>query len=271
MTVAQTSVIVRSVARIAGGGGGGPYPLTLFAGSEVGFWLDATDISTLWQVGNGTVPVVDTSDPVGRMEDKTGNALHSDQLTLSRRPIYNTSGWVTFDGADDWIEPGDSDQLTFGNGANDFPFSMSIRANVASGNGAFLTKYTTANQEYTLGYISSNVIVYLYDKAASAYIGRSAPGFVRGEWAEWSSTYDGGGTPAGVRIYKNGVRADTSDVVFGTYVAMNNLTSPLSIARNNSAFGGPSNMSFSAAVVINRVLSADEVLQLSKYNAALVS
>jgi hypothetical protein len=75
-------------------------PLDLFASGEKGFWLDATDISTLFQDFAATIPVTSDNDPVASWEDKSGNAFRFFQTTDSRRPIYKDVGSkrITFNG-----------------------------------------------------------------------------------------------------------------------------------------------------------------------------
>lgn len=82
-------------------------PSDLFASSEVGFWFDASDLSTLWQDTAATSAVTADGQSVARADDKSGNGAHSTQTTGSRRPLYKTSGgvhWVLFDGVDDLME-----------------------------------------------------------------------------------------------------------------------------------------------------------------------
>ncbi|WP_172332551.1 hypothetical protein [Mangrovicoccus sp. HB161399] len=65
---------------------------------------DPSDLSTLWQDSAGTIPVTADGDPVGRMDDKSGNGNHLLQATAAARPVYHTSGglhWLSSDGVDD--------------------------------------------------------------------------------------------------------------------------------------------------------------------------
>jgi hypothetical protein len=79
-------------------------PAILFAASEQGFWLDPSDISTLFQDSAGTTPVTADGDPVGRISDKSGRGNHFIQATSAARPTYRVSGgvhWLDLDGVDD--------------------------------------------------------------------------------------------------------------------------------------------------------------------------
>ena len=79
-------------------------PDALFANGEQGVWLDPSDLTTLYQDSAGTTPVTADGDPVGRIEDKSGNGNHATQNTAAARPLYRTDGtlhWLEFDGVDD--------------------------------------------------------------------------------------------------------------------------------------------------------------------------
>ena len=75
-----------------------------FPTGEQGIFLDASDLSTMYQDSAGTTPVTAAGQPVGRWEDKSGNAYIFNQTTSTKRPVYQTDGtyhWVDFDGVDD--------------------------------------------------------------------------------------------------------------------------------------------------------------------------
>lgn len=85
-------------------GGDSWSPLELFAASEDGFWLDPSDLSTVWQDTAGTVPAV-VGDPVGRINDKSGNGNNAIQGTAANRPILRQDAdgayYLEFDGSND--------------------------------------------------------------------------------------------------------------------------------------------------------------------------
>lgn len=81
-------------------------PASLFAGGEQGGWYDPSDLSTLFQDAAGTVPVVADGDPVGRINDKSGNGFRLAQGTAAARPAYRTAAglhWLQGDGVDDFL------------------------------------------------------------------------------------------------------------------------------------------------------------------------
>lgn len=81
-------------------------PATLFAGAETGAWYDPSDLTTLFQDTLAATPVTADGDPVGRINDKSGNGNHLIQGTAGSRPLYKTAGglhWLQFDGTDDFL------------------------------------------------------------------------------------------------------------------------------------------------------------------------
>lgn len=86
------------------GGGATFNPATLFAAGEVGAWYDPSDLSTMFQDSAGTIPAV-VNQPVGRINDKSGNARHAVQATTAAKPVLRLVGgkyYLEFDGVDDW-------------------------------------------------------------------------------------------------------------------------------------------------------------------------
>lgn len=68
----------------------GPFtPASLFLYGEQGAWYDPSDISTLFQDLTGTIPVTALGDPIGRINDKSGNGNYAYQGTATARPVYN--------------------------------------------------------------------------------------------------------------------------------------------------------------------------------------
>ena len=64
-------------------------------------------------------------------------------------PSYQNEYSFQFDGVDDYIDCGDNDNLSFGNGVTDLPFSISAWINMDSINRfRILSKYQAPNYEY---------------------------------------------------------------------------------------------------------------------------
>lgn len=118
-------------------------PARLFAGGVAGAWYDPSDLSTLFQDSAGTTPVTADGDPVGKMLDKSGNGNHLLQATAGKRPLYKTSGglsWLQFDGTDDVLAVNAANLRLVG----DLTLSVAAYKNGASTYGGILCCQTNA-------------------------------------------------------------------------------------------------------------------------------
>lgn len=79
-------------------------PLSLFRNSEQGVWYDPSDFSTMFQDSAGTTPVTAVEQPVGRINDKSGNGNHATQPTAAARPVVSAPHYMTIDGVDDRLD-----------------------------------------------------------------------------------------------------------------------------------------------------------------------
>lgn len=80
-------------------------PANLFLAGASGAWHDPSDLSTIWQDDAGTVAGA-VDQPVGKLEDKSGNARHLTQATAAKRPMLRLSGstyYLEFDAVDDML------------------------------------------------------------------------------------------------------------------------------------------------------------------------
>ena len=66
-------------------------PASLFASGEEGAWYDPSDLSSMKQLSDGTVDAV-VDQPVGYIEDKSGNNSTAIQATSIKRPTLRQSG-----------------------------------------------------------------------------------------------------------------------------------------------------------------------------------
>jgi hypothetical protein len=83
-------------------------PSALFANGEEGAWYDPSDLSSMKQLSDGTVDAV-VDQPVGYIEDKSGNGNHIIQATSTKRPVLRESSglyYLEFDGIDDGMRTG---------------------------------------------------------------------------------------------------------------------------------------------------------------------
>jgi hypothetical protein len=140
----------------------------------------------------------------------------------------------------------DNDNLSFGNGTTDSPFSVSAWVNMTDATRfriVFKADNTTGNNEYGFFCDASDRINFiLYDSTLSVSRGRYynvGLSSYQGQWINLVATYDGqGGTSAqnGIKIYLNGTQVDNVDVSTGTYTAMQNGGASLEIGKFLSNF-----------------------------------
>jgi len=84
-----------------------PTPLTILGSSLKGWW-DFSDLSTLFQLSNGTTAVTADADRIGYATDKSGTGTHVIQASANLRGTYKASiqngrGVCRFDGSDDFL------------------------------------------------------------------------------------------------------------------------------------------------------------------------
>ena len=81
----------------------GVRPLSPKSITGVVLWLDASDISTLYQDSAGSTPVASNADPVGKWADKSTAGKHATQATSTKRFTYASGSYpyVVGDAVDD--------------------------------------------------------------------------------------------------------------------------------------------------------------------------
>lgn len=184
----------------------------------------------------------------------------------------NQGSWV-FDGVDDYINLGDSNNFSFGDGSTDSAFSISCWVyadGVASGWDGIVAKWdASATKKEYLFYLSSNKLrILLGDSSSGGTIGYEASStFTLTTWQHIVATYDGSSTVSGLTLYVNGSAIAVSNISAGSYTAMENSNQPLWIANGEDGGGAlhPFDGNISNVKIYNKALTASEVLQ--NYNA----
>jgi len=177
--------------------------------------------------------------------------------------VNNTIGWgqgakvggssftntlsTRFDGIDDFVDCGDADNLSFGNGSTDSPFSISAWVKMTDvTNSSILSKtnISPSHYEYSAHFNLEQIYfgVYSQDSNANYLFVNYATNLTsyEGSWIHLAFTYDGNSNINGLKIYLNGQRVDDTQFTSGTYVSMNNTIAPLKIGRsfNNRFLNG---------------------------------
>ncbi len=167
---------------------------------------------------------------------------------------------VDFNGTDEEGDMPDAADISFGDGANDNPFSVVALVNQGTAEAAVvLAKEASAtDEEWVLETdASGNPQFVLTDESASATIGRQDATALSGN-ALISGTYDGAGLASGVAVYLDGVAADDTDVVANTYVAMEAGASTVQIGHHYTTAALFWDGTISFILICAKELSADE-------------
>jgi len=186
---------------------------------------------------------------------------------------------IDFNGTDEEADTPDTDNLSFGDGAVDEAFSVcalinpdqnSVQADILSkwddNNGAGQLREWRLITTVTNGYPRLE----LYDESADASIGREdQTAVVTGSWQLLTFTYDGSASVTGIRGYLNGARTDDADSTAGTYVAMENSATVVSLASELDTGGAAAKTDFfdgeiALVVLVAKELTIDEVWNLKE-------
>ncbi len=193
----------------------------------------------------------------------SNNSYYNDQWRIINEPNQNkvSNYSMDFDGSSDFINCGDSDNLSFGNGSTDSPFSISAWVNMTDAT-SFVTiaKDATSNREYVIRTLTDDKLYfYLLDNVNGGYIGRISSGTVtsyQGTWIHTVYTYNGNSSSSGIKIYLNGSAVDNADYQGGSYTAMSNTTTSLNIGRQESGVGTFANGQIDQVTVFDYELPA---------------
>ena len=204
--------------------------------------------------------------------DGTSSGMDSSNLVVS--DLQQTSGYspyaLDFDGINDYLNCGDSNTFSFGNGSTDSPFSISAWVNMTDATQfRIANKFdSTSNGEYIFTVGGSDQLLFqLYDNSENAYIGKKSNTVLtsyQGQWIHLVGTYDGTSSLSGIKLYLNSSKVDDTNNNSGTYVAMENTTEPFLIGRQKSHSGSVSysNGKISNAAIFNTELSSTQVTEI---------
>jgi len=151
-------------------------------------------------------------------------------------PLWNNKSF-TFDGIGDYIDCGDNNNLSFGNGSTDLPFSISAWVKIGKTTAqGIVSKYgSNSSRREWIFYTTGGKLRLLFIDASNG-----ADNFATGTtnlsintWYHVACTYDGrGGSTAynGMTLYINGV-SESVTTSGGSYTAMTNTTQVVEIGK----------------------------------------
>jgi len=228
----------------------------------------------LWHFNNNSV-VGDVNGTAYDSHQGKNNGTLDEWHTSNSQPTYNAwngtgkiGSGLKFDGVDDYVEVADDDSLSFGNGTDDFPFSVSVwvNPNELTTDGVIFAKYQSP-YEYNL-FLDSNEKPYIILRDDSAAVNTQvywATSFSIGTWTHLVYTYDGtGGATAGngIRIYINGINKTTVVSNNAGYVAMENTANSMLIGARSVSGLYDFNGTLDEVKIWNISLNASQILDL---------
>lgn len=203
----------------------------------------------------------------GNYLDTSGNGLNGTGTylgTYNRKGINNRA---MVNGSNNYCSVSDNDLLSFVDGTNDLPFSISIwvkrRGNIG---GIFSKSISTSEGEYYL-YFSNVLYFRVVDNDTSAYLQAYNIAIPLNTWTHIVATYDGSKSQNGLNVYINGINAGGTKNIFGIYFQMRNTGLDLNIGRRGSLLDAD----LDDARLYNRVLTSDEIEDLYLDNLRLAT
>ncbi len=138
---------------------------------------------------------------------------------------------IQFDGVLGYVDCGDNDNLSFGDGATDSPFSISTWINIGNTKSrGVVSKYGSNGSEWLFYMVSGKARLLLNDTINSRSIfATGSTALTLNTWYHVSITYDGNGL-SGIKIYING-NEETLATGGSGYVSMSNTNQPVEIGK----------------------------------------
>jgi len=180
---------------------------------------------------------------------------------------------LNFNASGDFWDFNDSDDLSFGDGATDTPFSIiaCMKLNVLNTENGICSKvdFTGGNvkAEYLFELSPANQLnLFIYSGSQSGVrIARYTSGGYsdNDNFHTYIVTYSGNKSSSGIKIYRDGIRVDDSDLNAGSYVAMSNTTQKVGgYYLSSGTKGGLSNSKYALSAIIAEELSQSQVTNI---------
>ena len=204
-------------------------------------------------------------------DENTSYQLESSGMTSSSKstdvptaPSFTNINSVAFDGILDYVDCGDNDNLSFGDGVTDSPFSISTWINIGNTKArGVVSKYGAIGTEWLFYMVGGKARLLLKDNINSATIfATGSTALTLNTWYHVGITYDGNGL-SGINIYVNG-SLETLTTSGSGYVAMSNTSQPLELGKYSTLeFLGK----LDEVAIFNSELSSSDITTI--YNAGV--
>ena len=190
----------------------------------------------------------------------------SGETNITGASDYTNTKSILIDGVDDFVSCGDADNLSFGDGSSDSPFSISawIKPDVTA-RFRLIFKYGSTLKEYFMQIAGGGKLqVAFKDSINGGSIGRNGNTTIpTASWSHVVMTYNGSGHATRINVYLNGVLDNGSTTGSGSYTAMSNTSEPLEIGRFTS--GSYADGHIDEVAIFNTELSASDITTI--YNS----
>ncbi len=212
----------------------------------------------------------DMTDVNGGYVNTSVGITPSDPNPTSDVPLFDNKSFA-YDGIADYVDIGDNNNLSFGDGSTDSPFSISTWVKMTDATKfRAVGKYGATGIEYLLATGVDDTITFnLYDNSAVARIGRkynTALTSFEGQWLHLVATYNGNSSTSGLKVYLNGTRVDDTNSTTGSYTAMENTTQPLYLGKITTSYA---NGNINDTSLFNSELSQEQVTEI--YNGGIAN
>ena len=191
----------------------------------------------------------------GTLYDESGqghDGTYQGSMTTGDR-VERGMGWaIDFDGTDDYVNLGDDDDLSVGNGANDEAVTWfgAVEVIDVATNQNIIAKYdNTSSSELREWRVYLNtdekLLIVQYDESANVAVYSATDNPISVGWHTYviTSPGDGGATAMNnVKLYIDGAIVASTPSNNASYVAMENLASPCWIGANEGSGGVPESL-----------------------------
>jgi len=177
-----------------------------------------------------------------------------------------------FDGTNDKVKIDDDDALSFGDGSNDSPFSISAWINMDDATNFTIIGKNQSGANTSEWHFMVNaddkLTLRLFDSEETSYIGRvydTAITAQEGSWIHVVATYDATEASSGITLYLNGSAVDDADNENGSYTSMHNTATDVYIGWEQY-WNWYANGKIDNVMLFDKELSSAEVTALYNSN-----
>lgn len=225
--------------------------------ANLAVWLDAADVSRMYQVSNGTTAVTASGDPVGYVATYVGgNAV---QATTNNRPTWQAGAQnglpvLRFDGT--------NDSLQIASVALVSHFALFMAGKFTTAKPIFIEHSATANTSSGFYFYGSSTYTLLVNRGGSVCSRNASSATWAGSSFAVLDAQHAGNTD--IAIAKNGAAESLSNTTNNSNLASTSATAALNIASRNQA-SLFSDGDLGELLIYNRRVTATECSAIRRY------